>query len=340
MNEPVNQSRPTNLFGTFGGVFTPCTLTILGVIMFLRLGHVVGQSGVWLALVIIGVSKLITLLTTISLSGIATNMRVKGGGAYFLISRSLGVEFGGAIGVVFFLAQAISVALYCLGFAEAVVDSFPATGGSIGLVASLTNLAVFAAVMVGASWAIKIQYAILGILAASLISFFTGAFNLFDVQLLQENLQAGFSPGQNVFLMFALFFPAVTGIMAGANMSGDLQDPAKSIPTGTLWSVFVTGLIYVAIAIVLGGTQQRTSLISDNMVMSEVSTIPFLIIAGVMAATLSSALGSMMGAPRILQALAKDMVFKKISFFGAGSGPNNEPRRAIVLTFVISQASI
>lgn len=340
MNETANQSRPTNLFGTFGGVFTPCTLTILGVIMFLRLGHVVGQSGVWLALVIIVVAKLITLLTTISLSGIATNIRVKGGGAYFLISRSLGVEFGGAIGVVFFLAQAISVALYCLGFAEAVVDSFPGLGWNVNLVASLTNLAVFGAVMVGASWAIKIQYGILAVLAASLVSFFVGALDSFSFDLLTINMASGFEPGQDVFLMFALFFPAVTGIMAGANMSGDLKDPAKSIPQGTLWSVVITGVIYVAIAVILGATQPRAALITNNMVMSEVAVVPVLIVAGVMAATLSSALGSMMGAPRILQALAKDMVFKKISFFGAGSGPNLEPRRAILLTFVISQISI
>ena len=157
-----------------GGVFTPCTLTILGVIMFLRLGYVVGESGIWLALAIVLVSKLITLLTTISLSGIATNTRVKGGGAYFLISRSLGVEFGGAIGIVFFLAQAISVALYSLGFAEAVVGSIPAANLSIPVVATITNLGVFMMVMIGAGWTITLQYGILAVLAASLISFFTG----------------------------------------------------------------------------------------------------------------------------------------------------------------------
>lgn len=114
-------------FGTFGGVFTPCTLTILGVIMFLRYGQVVGQAGVLAVLVIVGVSNVITTLTALSLSAIATNTRVKGGGAYFLISRSLGVEFGGSIGVVFFLAQAISVAMYVIGFSEVFVDSFGAS---------------------------------------------------------------------------------------------------------------------------------------------------------------------------------------------------------------------
>ncbi len=340
MNEPVSD-RPTKLFGTFGGVFTPCTLTILGVIMFLRLGQVVGQSGVVWALLIVLFSKAITLLTTISLSGIATNTRVQGGGAYFLISRSLGVEFGGAIGVVFFLAQAISVALYCLGFAEAVANSFTGVGPEhINLIATLTNLAVFGAVMIGASWAITIQYGILAVLAASLVSFFVGAFDSFDSNVFQASFQSGPLETSTVFRMFALFFPAVTGIMAGANMSGDLKDPAKSIPAGTLWSVLVTGLIYVSIVILLGGTQSREALVSNNMIMADIAFIPSLIVAGVMAATLSSALGSMMGAPRILQAFARDMVFKSMSFFGARSGPNNEPRRAIVLTFAISQVSI
>ena len=340
MNDPITNSRPTKLFGTFGGVFTPCTLTILGVIMFLRLGHVVGQAGVLWALLIVAASKLITLLTTISLSGIATNTRVKGGGAYFLISRSLGVEFGGAIGVVFFLAQAISVALYCLGFAEAVDGAFPMCGLEIYHIATITNLVVFGAVMIGASWAIKIQYAILAVLAASLFSFFAGVPAAFDSAVFFENMQPVSIDKNNIWLMFALFFPAVTGIMAGANMSGDLQDPARSIPRGTLLSVVVTGVIYLIMVLALGGSQPRSELILNNMVMSNVAVVPSLIVAGVLAATLSSALGSMMGAPRILQAFARDMVFKRVSFFGAGSGPNSEPRRAIVFTFVISQISI
>ena len=117
INDKIDKPKPG--FGMLGGVFTPCTLTILGVIMFLRFGYVVGQAGIIYALAIIAVTKLITVLTTLSLSAIATNTEVKGGGAYFLISRSLGVEFGGAIGLVFFLAQAISVAMYVIGFTEA-----------------------------------------------------------------------------------------------------------------------------------------------------------------------------------------------------------------------------
>lgn len=137
-------------FGTFGGVFTPSTLTILGVIMFLRFGQVVGQSGIYNALVIVLCAKLITTLTARSISAFATNTRVKGGGAYFLISRSLGVELGGAIGVVFFPAQGISVAMYVIGFTEAFLNTFPTFNIDAQVISSTINLIVFICVYIGA----------------------------------------------------------------------------------------------------------------------------------------------------------------------------------------------
>jgi len=232
----------------FGGVFTPCTLTILGVIMFLRLGQVVGQSGMIHALLIILAAKIITTLTTLSLSAIATNTRVNGGGAYFLISRSLGVEFGGAIGILFFSAQAISVAMYIIGFTEALTLTAPKLEPYFILIASLMNLLIFCCVYIGAGWAIKVQYVILAILGAALASFYVGALGDFSPALLTENLRPRYQHGQSFFTMFALFFPAVTGIMAGANLSGDLAEPSKSIPQGTLLSVLITGIVYVSMA--------------------------------------------------------------------------------------------
>ncbi len=327
-------------FGTFGGVFTPCTLTILGVIMFLRFGEVVGQSGLYGALLIVIASKVITTLTTLSLSAIATNTKVKGGGAYYLISRSLGVEFGGAIGVVFYLAQAISVAMYVIGFTEAFVVAFSSYSSNFTEVATLINILCFICVYVGASWTIKVQYFILGILGLSLVSFGIGAVNSFDVQILQANLNPNFKTGENLYTMFALFFPAVTGIMAGANMSGDLKNPAQAIPKGTLAAVVVTALIYIAQAVLLAGSRAGDVLVNDNMIIREISYWPSLILWGVFAATLSSALGSMMGAPRILQAFSRDEVLPSLNFFAASSGTSNEPRRATVLTFILAQICI
>ena len=286
----VSRSGDGNRFGTFEGVFTPCVLTILGVIMFLRFGVVVGQAGLLATLLIVFSSKLITLLTTLSLSAIATNTKVEGGGAYFLISRSLGPEFGGAIGVVFFAAQALSVAMYVIGFAEVLVTYLPA-GASPLVVASLTNLCVFLCVAIGAGWTMRVQFFILGAVALALVSFFIGAIGDFDWNLIQANSVPSYQ-GESFWTMFALFFPAVTGIMAGANMSGDLRDPARSIPRGTLAAVAVTGFIYAGQAVLLAGSRDRQSLMSNNLVISEIAVMASLIVAGVFAATLSSALGN------------------------------------------------
>lgn len=327
-------------FGTFGGVFTPCTLTILGVIMFLRFGQVVGQSGAWNALIIVLSAKVITTLTGFSLSAIATNTRVKGGGAYYLISRSLGVEYGGAIGVFFYLAQAISVAMYVIGFTEAFQAAFPGLGASARVVATAVNLATFACVYVGAGWTIKLQYGILAVLMAAVVSFFVGVAPEMSWETFHANTAPAYLPGESFFTMFALFFPAVTGIMAGANMSGDLKEPGRSIPTGTLSAIAFTGLIYGGMALALAAARPQEALVGHTQVVNEVARWPVLIVAGVFAATLSSALGSMMGAPRILQAFARDDIFRWLRLFGRGSGRTAEPRRAILLTYAIAQGGI
>jgi amino acid transporter len=335
-NGTQNQAR----FGTFGGVFTPCALTILGVIMFLRLGQVVGRAGVYHALAIILLANVITLLTALSLSAIATNTRVKGGGAYYLISRSLGVEFGGAIGIVFFSAQAMAVALYVVGFTEAFMAVFPSVTLSAAAIGTILNVAVFICVLIGASWTVKVQYGILAIMVAALASFFVGALTVASPATLDTNLHTAYTDGEGFFAAFALFFPAVTGIMAGANMSGDLKDPGRMIPRGTLAAIGVTAVVYVAMAVVLGAACSRATLLEDNEIVRDTAWLPILITAGIFAATLSSALASMMGAPRILQALARDDIFPWLRIFGRASGPNAEPRRAIILTFLIAQVCV
>ncbi|MHC4575905.1 MAG: APC family permease [Planctomycetota bacterium] len=339
-HSPPSGDRPAARFGAFGGVFTPCTLTILGVIMFLRYGEVVGNAGIWNALLIVVIAKLITSLTALSLSAIATNTRVRGGGAYFLISRSLGVEFGGSIGLVFFVAQATSVAMYVIGFTEALVAALPGVDLPPRLVATLVNVVVFACVYLGAGWAIKVQYGILALLGLALVSFFIGAGQVVSATTLGENLAPDYDLGHDFFTMFALFFPAATGIMAGANMSGDLKQPGRAIPRGTLASIGVTGLIYLGMAVLLGAAADHYTLTTNNLVVRDTAWIPLLITLGIFAATLSSALGSMLGAPRILQALARDQVFRRLALFGHGSGINDEPRRAVVLTLLIAQAGI
>ncbi len=334
---PDAQSRK---FGAFGGVFTPSLLTIVGVIMFLRFSTVVGYAGLWGALFILLGAKLISLITGLSVASIATNMRVRGGGAYFLISRSLGVEFGGVIAVFFYIAQAVAVTLYVVGFTEAVFSAMPGIGLSYRTVATITNVIVFLCVYIGAGWTIRLQYGILAILLLSVVSFFLGAGRTFSMETLQANLAADWTPRYSFFAVFALFFPAVTGIMAGVNMSGDLKDPARAIPRGTFFAVGVSALLYAVMTVAFAACVPRSALLGDGFVMKDYALYPSLIFAGVICATLSSALGSMMGAPRILQAFARDNIFRRLRFFGRGSGAAGEPRRAIVLTFLIAQAGV
>jgi len=332
-------SQP-NKFGTFGGVFTPSVLTILGVILFLRYDVVVGNAGMWGALMILVLAKLFTFITTLSLSSISTNMQVKGGGSYYLISRSIGVEFGGVIAVFFYIALALSVAMYVIGFTEALLLAFPDLGLSFTILATLTNIIVFIFVFIGAGWTIRVQYFILALLLLALGSYAVGAWEQASPELLSKNLQPDWTAGHSFFTIFALFFPAVTGIMAGVNMSGDLKNPGRSIPKGTFAAIGFTFLIYGAIAILMAASSPRKNLVGDVMVMHEKAWYGPLIYVGVIASTLSSALGSMMGAPRILQAFGRDNVFKRLKYFALGSGSSNEPRRAIVITFVLAQMGV
>jgi amino acid transporter len=245
--------------GTFGGVFVPNVLTILGVIMFLRAGWVVGNAGLAGALLILLVANSITLLTTLSLSAVATNTRVGVGGAYFLVARSLGLELGGSIGVPLYLAQAVSVAFYLVGFSESLLLLFPETDARL---ASSVGLGVFFVIAwFGAGWAVKTQYVILAVLAMSLVSFFSGYTPISDFS---ANLPAAYLPAHSFWTVFAIFFPAVTGIMAGVSMSGDLRAPAKSIPRGTLAAVILTFVIYAAHMAWLALNAERSELIENN----------------------------------------------------------------------------
>lgn len=321
-NEPIK-------FGTFGGVFTPNVLTILGVIMFMRTGWVVGNAGLKESLQILVVANLITLLTGLSLSAIATNQRVGGGGAYFLISRALGLEVGGAVGLPLFLAQAVSVAFYIVGFTESLHYIFPVLPDQLISVGVL--LAIFGIAWIGADIAIKAQYLIMGTLVLAIISFFAGYTPVPDIG---ANWQPGYQHGQNFWTVFAIFFPAVTGIMAGVSMSGDLKDPSRSIPRGTLSATIITFFIYGAIMFWLALNASRDELLHNNLVMQRIAFFGPLIFAGLWAATLSSALASLLAAPRTLQALGQDRVVPRM--LAKGVGPTREPRLALLVSVALA----
>jgi solute carrier family 12 (sodium/potassium/chloride transporter), member 2 len=318
-------------FGTFKGVFTPSLLTILGVIMYLRLPWVVGSVGLAATLLIVSISVSITLLTGLSISAMATNMRVGGGGAYYMISRTLGLEVGAAIGLPLFLAQALGIAFYIAGFSEIVVSYFPAFAArdvGVATLLALTLLAYFSA-----NLALKSQFIVLVILIASLISFFAGG-PPGAGEPLGEAL-----PAASFWLTFAVFFPAVTGIEAGLGMSGDLRNPARSLPLGTLLAVLTGYLVYLAIPVfVASSVSDRSELLADTLIIIRIAAWPPLIIAGILGATLSSAMGALLAAPRTLQSLAQDAVLPRM--LGRGYGDGNDPRLATVFAFTIALVGV
>lgn len=337
--------EPGKKFGTFGGVFTPSVLTILGVIMYLRLGWVVGQAGLYYTVGIILVAHIISITTGLSLSSIATDKKIKSGGIYYMLSRSLGLPMGGAIGATIFLATALSISLYIVGFAESflAIDSvreflnLDMSINSYRIIGTITLITITIVAFISTSLAINIQYFVLAAIALSLVSIFGGLFvneagNSIAVSI---DLHSGAPP---IDVIFAVFFPAVTGFTVGVAMSGDLRNPKKSIPLGTLLSIFTGLLIYLGLSVSMAFFVDRDMLISDSGFLLKVALYSPLVVAGIWGATLSSALGGILGGPRIIQALAKDKLAP--SWIKKGYGVNNEPRIAVIITFVIAQAGI
>jgi solute carrier family 12 sodium/potassium/chloride transporter 2 len=326
----------SNKLGTLGGVFTPSLLTILGVIMYLRFGWVVGNVGLAGTLLIVTLSTSITFLTSLSIASIATNTQVKAGGAYYMISRSLGVEIGGALGIPLYLAQTFSVALYVMGFSESLVAIFPALNFKV--VGIVTTLLLGLLALFSTKATIRIQYFILSVIALSLISLLLGKpieNSSVEIWGVPASKSVGF------WRVFAVFFPAVTGIMTGVNMSGDLETPSKSIPKGTFFAVGVGYVIYMVLPVILAGRADAATLVANPLIMREIAIWGGAIVLGVWGASLSSAVGSLLGAPRVLQALTRDNVVpRKFSVLANGYGPESIPRGGTVLTIIITLISV
>ena len=323
-------------FGTFEGVFTPSILTILGVIMYMRLGWVVGNAGLIGAISIIIIAHVIAITTGLSVSSVATDKKIGAGGIYYVLSRSMGIPIGGSIGIALYVGTALSIALYLIGFAESFNGYFGIglTINDLRITGTIALVSITALALISTSVALKAQFFILSAIIISLIAIFFGT--------------SEFQPGTvNMFstegavsleVVFAVFFPAVTGFTAGIAMSGDLKDPKKSIPTGTLLAIGTGLIIYIALAIFLAYTINSEVLKTDYNILMKVALFAPAVVAGIWGATLSSALGGILGGPRILQAMSIDKVTPKI--FGKGKGENNEPVNALLMVFIIAEAGI
>uniref|UniRef100_T1DFY4 Putative Na/K/Cl transporter n=1 Tax=Cupiennius salei TaxID=6928 RepID=T1DFY4_CUPSA len=378
--DEVQVANTSVKLGWIQGVYVRCLLNIWGVMLFLRLSWVVGQSGIGLGCLVVLLATAVTLLTTLSMSAICTNGEVKGGGTYYMISRSLGPEFGGAIGLIFSLANAVAVAMYVVGFAETLVQLLRVNGvmivdadmNDVRIIGCLTVLALLGIAIIGTEWESKAQLVLLVILLLSMADFVIGSFippNMeqkskgfvgWNVDTIMENFGPDFRE-QTFFSVFSVFFPAATGILAGANISGDLADPQVAIPKGTFLAILVTTVSYLWFAFTAGAVVIRDAngiafndtlhlsncslvakqtcpygLMNYMEVMGTVSAFEPIIYAGIFAATLSSALASLVSAPKVFQALCKDRLFPHIHFFARGYGKGNEPRRGYALAFVIA----
>ncbi|VGO17112.1 hypothetical protein PDESU_05707 [Pontiella desulfatans] len=331
-------------FGMFKGVYTPSVLTIFGVIMYLRFGWVLGNVGLAGTLLIVTMATAITFLTGLSISAMATNMKVGGGGAYYIISRSLGIEAGAAIGLPLFFARAFGIAFYIAGFTEALMAlGNPLASLGIGpelasrIISSGTLVLLTALAYFSADLALKVQFAIFAAIGVSLVSFFMGNPTPEALAIPPETL---IPPKASFWVVFAVFFPAVTGIEAGLGLSGDLKDPAKSLPLGTLLAIGTGYLVYMVMPIFLAyKVHDSNLLLIDSNIMTTVARWSIPIVVGVFAASLSSALGSLLGAPRTLQALALDRVIPR--FIGKGFGKDKaDPRIATAISFAVALGAV
>ncbi len=341
----MNPDNSVKRFGT-GPVFFTAISTILGAILFLRFGYAVGTLGFWGALLIILLGHSLTLPTAFAISELSTNKRVEGGGEYFIISRSFGLNIGATIGIALYLSQAISVAFYMIAFTESFEFLFNYFADRLNInlprqVISIPSMLILGFIILkrGANLGVKALYIVVGILALSLILFFLGKTE-FGVASGNKLPVGDIRNMGNFFVVFAIVFPAFTGITAGVGLSGDLRNPSRSIPIGTTAAAIAGMIIYMAIIYKLAISASPSDLLNNQLIMSRIAIGGAIIIpVGLAASTLSSALGSIMVAPRTLQALGNDLSFpsEKINrWLAYGRKSDNEPVNASLVTVLIA----
>ncbi|XP_059418331.1 solute carrier family 12 member 8-like isoform X2 [Carassius carassius] len=300
------------LFGTWDGVFTTCMINIFGVVLFLRTGWLVGNTGVLLGMLLVSIVVLVALVTVMSGVGVCECCSVGNGGVYSMISTVLGGRIGGTLGLLYVFGQCVAGAMYITGFAESIAQMlnlqsmWAVRGISVAVLIGLLGIN-----LAGVKWIVRLQLVLLGILAVSTLDFVIGTFSHLD-----------------------------PGVMAGFNMSSDLQRPEHNIPVGTLAAVFTSWFLYLVFVFLLGAICTREALRYDFLIAEKVSLVGFLFLLGLYISSLASCMGGLYGAPRILQCIAQERVIPALGFLGKGRGPNKTPVAAICLTSLVSMAFI
>lgn len=322
----IFKASPDGKFGTIKGVLIPNILQMIGVILFMRLGWVLGHVGMMEMGIIITLSALLLLATGLSLTAIVSNMKIRAGGAYYLISRNLGIQFGSAIGILILVSQLCSIALCVTGFSLSFYEIFPHIPLPVlkaGTLISLVLISYFSTDL-----ALKTQIFIFTSLATAIAGILLGSGSPPETLVPTQDANSSIT----FWMGFAMFFPAMTGIESGMSMSGDLQNPSRSLPIGTLGAIGIVYCIYMIIALFLSSHASSELLKSYPFIIYHISKIGYLVVMGIWAATLSSALGAILGGPRIMQAVAKDGILPR--FLAKGYGPANQPRIATLTIFI------
>ncbi|KAK7967459.1 Amino acid permease [Apiospora aurea] len=358
--ESGSVSAKKSKLGAVSGVYVPTVLNILSILMFLRFGSILGRIGLLGILGLLVVAYFIDLVTALSLSAIASNGEVKGGGAYYLISRSLGPEFGGSIGVLFYLSQVLNTAMNVVGLVDCLklnLGSLIPDGYWQGYLMQTCALVVCTALCFAGSAAFsRASNGLLVVLTIAIISIPISAiakspfkddrldveFTGLSSQTLLSNLHPNSPTLHHTSLdrfreLFGILFPATSGIFAGASMSGDLLNPSKAIPKGTLWAMFSTLILYLVVILSMTASITRESLLLQTNVISITNLWSPLILAGECAVTFFSALMGLVGSAKLLQALSRDKLLPGLAVFGLGTKRGDEPINAVLITYAIAQ---
>ncbi|PKI83832.1 hypothetical protein MVES1_002361 [Malassezia vespertilionis] len=371
---PSLRSRDARKLGTWDGVFMPVTLNVLGIILFLRFGFILGQVGLVGAIFLLMLSYGVDTLTVLNLNAISTNGQVRGGGAYYLISRSLGPEFGGSVGLVFFLGQAFNATMNVLGCVESLTGALGYARGAIPLLPDgpwaeylYGSMLLWASTLIcffGSSFfaratlmlAVVLSVAVFSIIVSSaLMPPFVDAarhihYTSWSLTTFFENMWPHFTAGadgssispqkETWRSVFGVLFPAVCGVLAGASMSGDLRKPSKSIPKGTNCALLFTFLLYVFVFILMAATISRASLYENVRIISAVSRWPGVILLGELASCGFSALMGVMACAKILQAIARDDLLPILGVFAQGTAAGDVPVYALLATCILCQLTL